>query len=154
MTSGWRIACALVVAALVGLPAAARAQAVASSPAGWWKTIDDDTGKAKSVVYIVEKDGVLTGMVVSIIPDPGKTPDPVCDKCEGERKGKPIKGMTIMWGLRKDGDEWSGGRVLDPENGKTYKCWVEVVDGGAHLKVRGYVGVSLFGRTQYWQRLR
>jgi uncharacterized protein (DUF2147 family) len=145
----------LVLAAAAGVPGTARAQAAdPTSPAGWWKTIDDDTGKAKSVVLLSVKDGQLTGMILSIIPEPGQTPDPICDKCEGERKGKPVKGMTIMWGLRKDGDEWSGGKVLDPANGKIYRCYVEVVDRGAHLKVRGYVGISLFGRTQYWQRLR
>lgn len=142
----------LVSCAVSGLPAAASADGAASSPVGKWKTIDDSTNKPKSIVRLWEEAGVLYGRVEAIYPEPGKPADPVCDRCKGDRKGKPIKGMLIMWGFRKDGDEWSGGRILDPENGKVYRSYVEVVDGGRRLKVRGYVGLAMLGRTQHWLR--
>jgi uncharacterized protein (DUF2147 family) len=124
----------------------------ASSPVGRWTTVDDVTGKAKSVVAIWEENGKLYGRVQRLLdPDPGD-PNPTCDGCEGELKGKPVIGLRILWDLQKDGDGWSGGTILDPANGKTYKCLVSVEDGGAKLKVRGFIGVSVLGRTQYWRR--
>lgn len=120
------------------------------SPVGRWKTIDDSTGKTKSIVELWEKDGKVYGKIVDLI-NPDK-PDPVCDKCEGDQKNVKIIGMTILNGLKKDGKEWSGGKITDPENGKSYKCYIEVQDGGKKLKVRGYVGFALLGRTQYWLR--
>lgn len=122
-----------------------------SSPIGVWKTIDDKTGKEKSYVRIYEtKAGKLQGEVIKIL-TPGKE-DAVCDKCDGENKNKPIKGLTIIWGLEKDGDSWSGGQILDPNSGKKYKCSMKL-DGNNKLSVRGYVGISLMGRTQTWTRV-
>ncbi len=121
------------------------------SPVGDWKTIDDETGKAKSIVRIVEKDGKLYGTIIKLIDPP--EPDPVCDECTGDLKGKKIVGMTIMKGLKKDGKKWTDGTILDPENGKTYSCFIEVLPGGKKLKLRGYVGISLLGRTQHWHRV-
>lgn len=129
------------------------AWAKALSPVGKWKTIDDDTGKPKSIVEVWERDGKIYGKILSLFRKPNEDQDPVCDKCEGFRKDKRVIGMTIIWGLSEDGDEWSGGKILDPDNGKTYRCYIEVQDGGKKLKVRGYIGVSLFGRTQYWPRV-
>jgi uncharacterized protein (DUF2147 family) len=124
----------------------------AKSPVGRWKTIDDLTGKAKSVVLIWEEGGKLFGRVQKLVdPDP-KDPNPTCDGCAGSQKGKPVLGMQILWDLQKDGDGWSGGTILDPATGKTYKCLLSVEEGGTKLKVRGFVGVSLLGRTQYWLR--
>ena len=76
----------------------------------------------------------------------------MCSACEGERKDQPITGMVILRDLKKDDDEWTGGTILDPSNGKTYKCKIAVENGGKKLKVRGFVGMSLFGRTQHWVR--
>ena len=124
----------------------------AKSPVGRWKTIDDITGKAKSVVLIWEEGGKLFGRVQKLVdPDP-KDPNPTCDGCAGAQKGKPVVGMRILWDLQKDGDGWSGGTILDPATGKTYKCLLSVEEGGTKLKVRGFIGISLLGRTQYWLR--
>ena len=141
-----------MVVAILGLSASAPAQTDVASPLGHWITIDDGTKKPRSIVLLWAKNGVVYGTIESIFPEPGQPPDPVCEKCEGYLKNKPIKGMLFMWGLTKDGREWSGGRVVDPQSGSVYKVWIEVVDGGKRLKVRGYLGVSLFGRTQYWER--
>jgi uncharacterized protein (DUF2147 family) len=136
------------LAMVTGISNVVRAKETETSPVGLWKTVDDDTGKAKSIVEIWEKNGVLYGRIKKLI-DPSE-PNPVCDKCTGKRQNSPIIGMTIMEGLKQDGKEWNGGTILDPENGKTYKVLIEVQNGGKKLKVRGYIGFSLLGRTQYW----
>ncbi|AOD16617.1 DUF2147 domain-containing protein [Xanthomonas fragariae] len=140
---------------ILALPLAAAsllAQA-ADSPVGRWKTIDDETGKPKSVVQIEQSgNGTLSGKVVEILQS-DKGPNPVCDTCDGALKGKPIKGMTILWGLKPDGTAvWSGGSVLDPAKGKTYKAKVTLTNGGKKLQMRGYVGIEALGRTQTWIR--
>lgn len=122
-----------------------------SSPIGVWKTIDDKTGKEKSYVRIYEtKTGKLQGEVIKIL-TPGKE-DAKCEKCDGDNKNKPIKGLTIVWGLEKTGDGWTGGHILDPNSGKKYKCSMKL-EGNDKLNVRGFVGVSLIGRTQTWERV-
>ncbi|WP_066097265.1 DUF2147 domain-containing protein [Xanthomonas massiliensis] len=135
------------------LALAAFAAQAAESPVGRWKTIDDETGKVKSIVEIFEADkGTLAGKVVQVLQsDHG--PHPLCVKCDGERKNKPIEGMVILWGLKPDGREvWSGGSVLDPAKGKTYKAKVSLTDGGSKLQLRGYIGIEALGRTQTWVR--
>ncbi len=116
---------------------------------GQWKSIDDDTGKAKSIVEIYEDNGKLYGKIVKLI-NP-KQDNPLCVACEGENKDKPILGMVIIDGLTKNDDVFDGGSILNPENGKTYKCRLKLdVDTGM-LQVRGYVG--FFYKTQYWVRI-
>lgn len=129
---------------------AAKVEANRETPVGRWKTIDDASKKEKSVVEIWEEGGKLYGKISQLLDTLPNDPNPKCVKCEGEQKDQPMIGMKIMWDLKKDGSEWSGGRILDPENGKTYKVYLALEDGGKKLKVRGYVGFSLLGRTQYW----
>ena len=131
---------------------ATSALAQAPGAVGSWTTIDDETKKPKSVVSIYEEDGRLFGKIDKLFLAPNEPANPVCDKCEGSLKDKPILGMVILRNLKKDGDGWSGGTVLDPANGKTYKVKLALEDGGKRLKVRGYVGFSLLGRTQHWVR--
>lgn len=123
---------------------------VAQDVTGKWKTIDDETGKAKSVVEIYKENGKVFGKVVDII-DASKR-DATCRDCPGEAKGKPILGLVILKDLKKDGKEYNGGTIMDPNNGKVYKSYIEL-DGPNTLKVRGYVGFSLLGRTQSWTRV-
>ncbi len=121
------------------------------SPVGAWTTIDDETKKPKSVVRITEKDGVISGAIEKIL-DPAKQ-DSRCEECADDdpRKGKPVVGMTILTGLKKEGDNvYGGGRVLDPNNGKTYNARVTVIDGGKKLEMRG--SILFIGRTQTWLR--
>ena len=122
------------------------------SPVGTWNTIDDETKKPKSLVRITEKDGVISGTVEKIV-DPAKQ-NSKCDECASDdpRKGKPVIGMTILTGLKKDGDNvYSGGSILDPNNGKTYNAKVTVIDGGNKLEMRG--SILFIGRTQTWIRV-
>ena len=122
------------------------------SPVGTWNTIDDETKKLKSLVRITEKDGVISGTVEKIV-DPAKQ-DSKCDECASDdpRKGKPVIGMTILTGLKKDSDNvYSGGNILDPTNGKTYNAKVTVIEGGKKLEMRG--SILFIGRTQIWIRV-
>ena len=144
----------LLALLLLVLPLSAISQTVAAqnTPVGTWTTIDDKTHKPKSVVEIyLAKDGSLAGRVTEILQS-DRGPNPVCDKCSGDRKDKPVKGMVILWGIRQKGDTWEGGQILDPKNGKTYSVKVTPVDGGKKLDVRGFMGFSMLGRTQTWVR--
>lgn len=116
---------------------------------GKWKTIDDETKQAKSIVEIYKKsDGKYYGKVSQLLIKPA---DPNCTACKDDRKGKPILGMEIIRGLKKDDNEFTGGTITDPKTGKTYKC--TITREGDKLNVRGYIGLSLIGRTQTWQKV-
>ena len=133
-------------------PVAALGQA--ASPAGLWKTIDDSTKKEKSFVRIVETSGVFSARVEKIV-DPDSPKDAVCKECKDERKDQPIVGMTIMRNVRQSADDtavFGGGDILDPNNGKVYRVRLKLIDNGARLEVRGYIGTPLLGRTQTWIR--
>ena len=123
-----------------------------STPAGLWRTIDDHNGKEKSLVRIVEVNGEFRGTIEKLFREPGKEPNPNCEKCPGDKKNRPVVGMMILTGLRKDNSLWSGGEILDPQNGKTYKCKVWLENKGRDLHVRGFIGMALLGRTQVWKR--
>jgi uncharacterized protein (DUF2147 family) len=122
-----------------------------NSVVGKWKTIDDETGKPKSIIEIYEKSGKIYAKVVEIIDMEHKKD--VCTKCSGSDKNKPILGMIVVKGLSKKGNEYRDGKILDPQNGKLYKSII-ALEGKDKLKVRGYIGVSLLGRTQYWYRVK
>jgi uncharacterized protein (DUF2147 family) len=131
------------------------AAAQAASPAGLWKTVDDNTKKEKSLVRIVESGGVYTGKVEKVI-DPDSPKDATCKDCTDDRKDKPVVGMTIIRNMKPsagDKNVFEGGDVLDPNNGKVYSAKLTLVDGGKKLDVRGYIGMPMLGRTQTWQRV-
>ena len=141
----------LLALPLLGLSLAASAADSGHSAAGRWKTIDDKTGKVKSIVEIYPTtNGSLAGKVVEVLSS-DRGPNPVCDKCDGERKNKPVKGMVILWGLKADGaNNWAGGTILDPANGKTYKSKMELQAGGQKLDVSGCI--AFICRAQTWQK--
>ncbi|MGQ0579016.1 MAG: DUF2147 domain-containing protein [Betaproteobacteria bacterium] len=141
-----------LVAAMLMVMLACRALADTSSPAGVWKSIDDKTGKERSIIRITEVNGEFKGVVEKIFDQPGDDPAHLCKECKDERKDKPIIGMTILWGLKKDGNGWSGGEILDPKNGKIYRARMSLSEDSKSLNVRGFIGVSLIGRTQTWWR--
>lgn len=137
-------ACALIAGSAV---------AQSASPRGLWKTIDDETGKPKALVRIDEANGEMRGKIEKVFQPPEAEQNLVCQKCEGELKDQPIIGMTILSGMKPDGDEYSGGRIIDPSNGKVYKSKMVLSPDGKTLAVRGYIGVPMLGRTQTWQRV-
>lgn len=119
---------------------------------GVWKTIDEKTNQPSSLIRLEERNGGLIGTVIELIPTPGETLITHCRLCKSERKDKPIVGMVIMNGLKKEKTgHWSGGEILDPEEGDIYKVKIATEDGKT-LRVRGYIGISLIGRTQVWVR--
>ncbi|WP_323118039.1 DUF2147 domain-containing protein [Burkholderia alba] len=131
---------------------AAGAFAQTDSPIGTWQTIDDSTGKPKALVQITQDaNGELSGTVIKGL-GANDTPDRRCTACTDERKDQLIKGMTIIKAMKKSGEGWDGGNILDPENGKVYRCKMSLDDGGQKLVVRGYIGISLLGRSQTWNR--
>ncbi|WP_173576949.1 DUF2147 domain-containing protein [Acetobacter fallax] len=120
----------------------------AMSPVGLWRTIDDRTGKPKAIVRISETaSGEFGGEIVRSL-DPAIPPDRRCTACKDERKDQLLTGLPIIRGMKKDGSHWEGGNILDPASGEVYDCSMRLKDGGQKLVVRGFVGMSLFGRSQ------
>jgi uncharacterized protein (DUF2147 family) len=141
------------VSMVIGANTPAHAQTTAeNSPVGVWQTIDDHTGQPKALVQISQlPDGTLSGKVLTGL---GAEHDPLrrCTACTDARKDQLVQGMVILSGLKRDGDNWDGGEILDPENGKLYKCKLHLENQGLSLVVRGYIGFSLIGRSQTWRR--
>ncbi len=146
----------LVFAAPFGLSLSALAQAVhppapgLASPVGRWKTVDDATGKVKSIVAIREENGELYGIIETLFDPP--VPHPTCYLCSGDLKDRPLVGLQVLWGFVQDGGHWSGGQVLDPESGKIYRASLTLNDGGKTLRLHGYFLIPILGRTERWQR--
>ncbi len=145
------------IAVLISLclsPSAFAQESPAGSPSGLWKNIDDKTGKPKALIRIVESGGELSGKIEKLFLEPNEDQDPKCEKCEGVNKNQPVIGMTILFGLKKDkeSNEYNGGKILDPDNGKLYSSKLAVSDNNKKLSVRGYIGVPWLGRSQTWLR--
>lgn len=124
----------------------------ALSPVGVWQTISDRTGQPDGLVRIEEVNGEYIGTVIAVFSPPAPDVHPLCELCPGELKDKPIVGMIILRGVRRAGDDYSGGQILDPDEGQIYRCRIALRDGGRSLEVRGYIGIPLFGRSQTWIR--
>lgn len=117
---------------------------------GKWKTIDDETGKERSILEIYQVEGKIYAKISKLLEKSEE--NKVCENCKGANKNKPLKGLVIINGLSKDGDEWNGARILDPKTGNEYKCYI-TLEAPNKLKVRGYLGFALLGRTQYWYKV-
>jgi uncharacterized protein (DUF2147 family) len=142
----------LITASLLTAAFAAPLAFAQDSPAGLWKSIDDASGKPTALIRITDSGGELTGKIEKLFRTPEEDQNPKCVLCTDARKDQPILGMTILDGLKKDGNEYSGGQILDPKNGKVYKSKLTVRDGGRKLEVRGYIGMPMLGRSQMWLR--
>ena len=138
---------AAILFASLALPALAQ-----MSPVGTWHTMDEKTGEIKSQIVISEAGGVVSGKIDKVLRKDAK-PDAVCDECSDDRKGKPIVGLEIIRGAKKAAgkDVWEDGKILDPENGKTYALRMTPIEGGKKLEVRG--SIAFIGRTQTWVRV-
>ncbi|MGB8030359.1 MAG: DUF2147 domain-containing protein [Terracidiphilus sp.] len=146
----------LVLASLVGPSPLAQAQAVRApnsepeSPVGRWQTVDDATGKVKSIVQIREENGKLYGTIEELFDPP--VPRPTCYLCSGALKDRPLVGLQVLWGFAPDGSQWSGGQVLDPESGRIYRASLSLENGGKKLRLHGYFLIPVLGRTEHWLR--
>ncbi len=142
---------ALLVLALTLAAAPVRAQGAMDSAMGLWRTVDDKTGRERALVRIFEANGAFYGRIERLF-DPAAA-GRVCDKCEDDRKGKPLVGLDIVRGLRRDGEgSWGRGEILDPESGSVYRASARLAEGGRQLVVRGSVLGGLVGRSQTWLR--
>jgi uncharacterized protein (DUF2147 family) len=126
--------------------------AFAQSPVGLWKTIDDATGKEKSLIRISESGGVFSGKVEKLLA-PDAKPDTKCEQCTDARKDQLVVGMTVLRNVKKNDEQWDGGDILDPNNGKVYKVRLRFDGDSKKLEVRGYIGAPMFGRSQNWIRV-
>ncbi|MBL4797260.1 MAG: DUF2147 domain-containing protein [Oleispira sp.] len=122
---------------------------------GQWHTIDDETNKIKSLVTLsVAEDGTIVGVITKILKEKEEGEDGLCRKCEGDLKDQPIEGMKFMWGFKKIAEgQWEEGKLLDPESGDVYSGNINITDDPSKLDIRGYVGISLFGRSQTWEKV-
>jgi uncharacterized protein (DUF2147 family) len=141
----------MFLASSLGRPVSCFAGPDGASPLGVWKTIDDTTHKPRAFIRLFEREGEIFGRIESSF-DP-KEAHEICEKCSGDRKDKPVVGMVIMRHMRKHGDEYSGGDIVDPETGWVYRCKFTLEDGGKKMSIRGFLGISLLGRSQTWYRV-
>ena len=142
----------IVVAMTAMLCGAAIAQSPGSpSPLGLWQTVDDKTGKPAGLVRLYESGGKIFGKIEKSFRVGAD--EHSCVACTDERRNQPILGLVIIRSMERDGDEYRGGDILDPDNGSVYRCILQLQDGGRKLRVRGYLGISLLGRTQTWERI-
>jgi uncharacterized protein (DUF2147 family) len=141
----WVASGALILGA--GLAAAAD-----NTPVGTWKQYDDRQGDLRSIIRIAQAGDELVGTIEKTFLRPGELEHSTCDKCPGEFKDRPIIGLRFLWGVKGSGRDWGGGRVLDPDDGKIYRVKLSMSEDGKTLEVRGYIGISMFGRSQKWVR--
>ena len=130
---------------------AAAAHAAAAEIAGDWRMIDERTGAFQSIVRIEVRAGVAEAHILRLAPEANGQR---CERCRGNLRDRPLKGLRIVHDLRPEGARWGGGKILDPESGKLYDCEARLADDGAVLEVRGFVGIPAFGKTMRWQRER
>ena len=128
-------------------------RATEPSAVGLWEQVDESSGKAESWFKISEHGGVYVGNVVKIFFKPGEDENWVCEKCEGAEKGAPVLGLTLIKGMQRNGLSYENGTIMDPRDGSVYRALMKLSPDGQKLEVRGYLGISLFGRTQVWKRL-
>jgi uncharacterized protein (DUF2147 family) len=136
--------------AAAALPTAPRAGA-ADPITGTWQQVDED-GEVGALVALAVDQGAVVGRITKVFPGPGEPADPVCDKCPGALRGKPVLGLTVVRGLKPEGRHYAGGRILDPETGEDYDLQADLSPDGQTLSVRAYRGLSLLGRSQTWRR--
>jgi uncharacterized protein (DUF2147 family) len=143
----------LVFVALAVLPAMGVAGAVdLSSATGWWQPIDGKTGEPLGLIRIYEERGLLFGRIEPSSPSDDRSRK--CSRCPDERRNQPIIGLVLIRNMRLQGDEYVGGDILDPDTGWIYGCKFRLVDDGRELIMRGFIGISLFGRSQTWKRVQ
>ena len=149
-----KTACALAVLFIAALAGIAPALAQTPTVAGVWQQIDPDTGKVGAhVTFADQGNGVFTGQLSKLFPEPGDDPNPRCTACSGAQKNKPLLGLTFIWGMRRSGLDYEGGTILDPETGSLYNANMKLSPDGQSLTLRGYVGIPLFGQSQVWKRI-
>jgi len=140
--------------AAVAAGIAAPAQTGEPTAEGLWEQIDETSGKPEGWFRIAERNGVFEGVLVKGFPKPGEDPTTWrCTKCEGADKDAPVIGLTLIKGMRRSGFSYESGTITDPRDGSVYRALMKLSPDGQKLEVRGYLGISLLGRSQVWNRL-
>jgi uncharacterized protein (DUF2147 family) len=146
-----------ILGVVVSFNAAAWAATTGGEPSavGLWEQVDEKTGQAESWFRITEKNGVFGGQIVKMFPKPGDEPPEkwLCSKCEGAERNAPVLGLALIKNMRKNGLAYENGTIMDPRDGSVYRALMQLSPDGKQLEVRGYLGISLFGRSQTWNRL-
>jgi uncharacterized protein (DUF2147 family) len=140
---------AAALLAATGMPL----RAADPSATGLWEQVDEKSGQPESWFRIQEKNGAYEGTIVKMFLKPGEDPNWTCDKCEGAERGKPVLGLTLIKGMQRSGNAYENGTIMDPRDGSVYRALMNLSPDGQRLEVRGYLGISLFGRSQTWNRL-
>ena len=145
----------LVLVGAILIIAAATSPVSAAEPTatGLWEQVDENSGQPESWFKIEERNGVYEGKIVKIFFKPGEDPNWVCDQCQGADKGRPVQSLTLIRGMQRNGNSYENGTIMDPRDGKVYRALMRLTPDGQKLEVRGYLGISLFGRSQVWNRL-
>jgi uncharacterized protein (DUF2147 family) len=128
--------------------------ASAQTVSGVWQQIDPDSGKVGALVTFAESGGIYRGTFSKLFLDPGDDPNPICHKCPGAQRGKPLLGLTFIDGMKRSGLAYEGGTILDPESGTLYSANMRLSRDGNSLTVRGYIGIPLLGQSQVWRRVQ
>jgi uncharacterized protein (DUF2147 family) len=128
-------------------------RAAEPSAVGLWEQVDEKSGKPESWFKITERNGAYEGNIVKIFFKPGEDENWVCDKCEGAERGRPVLGLALIKGMQRSGSSYENGTIMDPRDGSVYRALMKLSPDGQKLEVRGYLGISLFGRSQVWNRL-
>jgi uncharacterized protein (DUF2147 family) len=144
---------ALIVTAVLLGAAGLPARAAEPSAVGLWEQVDENSGKAESWFKITERNGVYEGAIVKIFFKPGEDENWTCSKCEGAERNAPVLGLTLIKGMQRSGTSYENGTIMDPRDGAVYRALMKLSPDGQKLEVRGYLGISLFGRSQVWNRL-
>jgi uncharacterized protein (DUF2147 family) len=144
---------ALVVTAVLLGTLAFAARAAEPTAVGLWEQVDENSGKAESWFKITERNGAYEGAIVKIFFKPGEDENWICSKCEGTERNTPVLGLTLIKGMQRNGSSYENGTIMDPRDGSVYRALMKLSPDGQRLEVRGYLGISLFGRSQVWKRL-
>jgi uncharacterized protein (DUF2147 family) len=143
----------IAAAALLSFIAAQPAPGAEQTAAGLWQAVDPDSGQPTGWFLIRDHDGIFDGTIAKMYLQPGQHADVVCDRCTDDRRNKPWLGLEIIRGMKQEGLKYEDGTILDPRYGNVYKAMMTLTPDGQTLVVRGYLGISLFGKNQYWTRL-
>ena len=144
---------ALIITAVLLGTAAFPVGAAGPTAVGLWEQVDENSGRAESWFKITERNGVYEGVIVKIFFKPGEDENWTCDKCAGAERNAPVVGLSLIKGMRRYGNSYENGTIMDPRDGAVYRALMRLSPDGQRLEVRGYLGVSLFGRSQIWNRL-